>query len=317
MPYARRRGPVPDRARPAGPRHAQGAPGQADPTPEAQPRQRATPTTHPTSRTLLLPACGTSQPDFTALEKQFGARLGVFAIDTATGKTVSHRENDRFAMASTFKAYAVAALLKRHGTEVLSKRVHFTQQEIVTYSPVTEKHVGTGMTVGELCGAAITKSDNTAGNQMLKLLGGPGELTKFAKSIGDGTTRLDRWETELNTAIPGDERDTSTPKALGSAYRDLVVGDVLPPAEREQLKKWLLTNTTGGERLRAGIPKEWSIGEKTGTGDYASANDVGVAWTEKGTPIAIAVLTTKDTKDAKADNALLARTAKLIVEALR
>ncbi|WP_040781928.1 class A beta-lactamase, partial [Nocardia pneumoniae] len=198
------------------------------------------------------PAAAT--PSFTEMETNHAARLGVYAIDTASGRTVGHRDGERFPMASTFKGLACGALLRDHplSTGYFDQVIHYSRADLVANSPVTEKHVDTGMTVAELCDATITVSDNTAGNQVLKLLGGPAGFTAFLRSIGDNTSRLDRWETELNTAIPGDERDTTTPAALAADYRALVLGDVLGEPERERLKSWLIANTTGDKRIRAG-----------------------------------------------------------------
>lgn len=246
------------------------------------------------------------------LERQHGARLGMFSVNAKTGEELSNRADERFAMASTFKTYAAAALLKAHPltTGYFTQTIRFAQADIVPNSPVTGGRVATGMTVAELCEAAITKSDNTASNVLLKLLGGPAAITRFAREIGDNESRLDRWEPELNSAVPGDERDTTTPRGVAAGYRALVIGDALPAPERDQLKAWLLANATGNERIRAGVPKTWKTADKTGTASYASANDVAITWTDDNTPIVIAILTTNPAKDAKIDNALLANAAK-------
>jgi beta-lactamase class A len=265
------------------------------------------------------PAQPTTVEPLKALEVKYGARLGVLATNVATGRTLAYRQDERFPILSTFKTYAAGALLKAHplSTGYFNQVIHFTQADLVDNAPVTSTRVATGMTVSELCEAAITKSDNTAANLLLKLLGGPAEITKFARSIKDESTRLDRWETELNTAIPGDERDTTTPKSIAGAYRALVLEDALPEPERAQLKSWLLANTTGGGRIRAGLPAGWTTADKTGGGSYGSLNDVAITWTDTGTPLVIAVLSGKSTKDAKGDAALLADTAKAVVEQLR
>lgn len=253
------------------------------------------------------------------LETKYGARLGLVAINTATGQTLVHRQDERFPMLSTFKAYAAAALLHEHplSSGYFAKVIKFGKADILPNSPVSSTRVATGMTVAELCEATITKSDNTAGNQILKLLGGPGAVTKFARSIGDPMTRLDRWEPDLNTAIPGDERDTTTPAAYANAYRALVLGDALAAPERDQFKKWLLATVTGGKRLRAGLPANWTTADKTGTGDYGTANDVAITWTDHGTPIVIAALSGKPAPDAKPDEALIADAAKVVAASLR
>ncbi|WUK36383.1 class A beta-lactamase [Nocardia cyriacigeorgica] len=271
-----------------------------------------------TSGTSTVTTSAVAGPRFAELETTAGARVGVFAVDTGSERTVAHREHERFPMASTFKGLACGALLREHplSTGYFDQVIHFSAAELVEYSPVTETRVETGMTVAELCDAAITVSDNTAGNQLLKLLGGPQGFTAFLRSLGDDTSRLDRWETELNTAIPGDERDTTTPAALAADYRALVVGDVLGEPERAQLTSWLVANTTGGTRIRAGLPADWTVGDKTGSPAYGSALDVAVAWPPGRAPIVIAVLTTKSEQDAEPDNELVADATRAVVGAL-
>ncbi|MEU1982098.1 class A beta-lactamase [Nocardia sp. NPDC019395] len=268
------------------------------------------------STSVTAPAATTQA--FADLEKTHGARLGVFAVDTGTGHSAGHRVDERFPMASTFKGLACGALLHEHplSSGFFDQVIHYPRHEIVEYSPVTERHVDTGMTVADLCHAAITVSDNTAGNQLLKLLGGPAGLTAFLRSIGDSTSRLDRWETELNTAIPGDERDTTTPGALAADYRALVVGDTLPEPEREQLKSWLVATGSGADRIRAGLPADWTVGHKTGTPAYGSALDVAIAWPPGRAPLVIAVLSTKSEQDAEPDSGLLAAATRTAVAAL-
>nr|WP_042190360.1 class A beta-lactamase [Kibdelosporangium sp. MJ126-NF4]CEL19263.1 Beta-lactamase [Kibdelosporangium sp. MJ126-NF4]CTQ94938.1 Beta-lactamase (EC 3.5.2.6) [Kibdelosporangium sp. MJ126-NF4] len=270
----------------------------------------------PATTTTATPAVTT---DFTALETRFGARLGLVAVDVTSGKAVAHRENETFALLSVFKGYAAGALLKAHplDTGFFNQTIKYTKADLVDNSPVTEKHVDTGMTVAAICEAAITRSDNTAGNLMLKLLGGPTKLTEFARSVGDPKTRLDRWETDLNVVPPGTEQDTTSPAAIGNAYRSLVVGDTLGVPERTQLKNWLLASTTGAERIRAGLPSGWVTGDKTGTGGvWGTANDVAVTWPSPDKPIVIAILTDKKAKEAKPDNALLAEATRIAIKAL-
>lgn len=252
------------------------------------------------------------------LESRYGVRLGVSATNVHTGRTVSYRDGERFALLSTFKTYAVAAVLHEHpiGSGYLDTAITYTAADLVANSPVTSTRVATGMTVAELCEAAITRGDNTAGNLLLEELGGPAGVTDFARTVRDPRTRLDRWETELNTAIPGDPRDTTTPAAIAGAYRSFVLGDALGEPERARLTAWLLATTTGGERIRAGVPSDWKTADKTGSGDYGSANDVAITWTPSGEPIVIAVLSTKTTQNAEYDNALLADTARAVAQAL-
>ncbi|WP_282783698.1 class A beta-lactamase [Nocardia sp. CC201C] len=255
---------------------------------------------------------------FAALESERAARLGVYAVDTGSGRTVAYRDGERFPMASTFKGLACGGLLHHHplSTGYFDRMVRISRDELVEYSPVTEQHVDTGMTVAELCEATITWSDNTAGNKVLELLGGPSGFTDFLRSIGDQVTRLDRWEPELNSAVPGDERDTTTPAALAADYRALVLGDVLGEPERAQLKSWLIANNTGDKRIRDGVPADWTVGDKTGTPAYGGALDVAIAWPPGLAPIVIAVLTGKTEQDAEPDDALVADATRAAVAAL-
>ncbi|KUL38928.1 class A beta-lactamase [Streptomyces sp. NRRL F-4489] len=251
------------------------------------------------------------------LEHRYGARLGVYARNVRTGQVIAHRAQERFAMCSTFKAIAAAAVLRDQAhCAPMDKVIHYPPTDILPNSPRTEEHVDTGMAVRDLCGAAIQYSDNTAGNLLLRQIGGPGGLTAFLRSIGDPVTRLDRWEPDLNTAIPGDLRDTTTPEAICRSYEQLTLGRALTAPDRERLVAWLKGNTTSDERFRAGLPHTWTVADKTGTGSYASANDIGVAWTTRHTPIVLAVLSTKPTKDAPVDNALVADAARVIADTL-
>jgi beta-lactamase class A len=183
----------------------------------------------------------------------------------------------------------------------------------VAYSPVTQQHLREGMTVAELCAAALQYSDNTAGNQLMKILGGPAAVTAFARSIGDASFRLDRWETALNSAIPGDLRDTCTPGGMAGNLQRLLLQDTLGGPQRQQLATWLRGNTTGATRIRAGVPAGWAVADKTGAGDYGSVNDIGVLWTPAGVPMVLTVYLTQPRKDASGRNDVVAAAARIVV----
>ncbi|WP_435873579.1 class A beta-lactamase [Nocardia salmonicida] len=263
------------------------------------------------STSATVPATAT----FADMETKYGARLGLSVVDTASGATVDYREGERFPMASTFKGLACGALLQAHplSTGYFDQVIRYTAADIVVNSPETEKHVDTGMTVTALCDAAITQSDNTAGNMLLRLLGGPEGFTAFLRTLGDTVSRLDRWEPELNTAIPGDERDTTTAAALVANYRALVVGTALPEPERNQLATWLKASKTGAKRIKAGLPTDWIVGDKTGSPAYGSALDVAIAWPPNRAPLVLAVLTTKPDQNAEPSNDLVAEATKTAV----
>ncbi|MGW0916723.1 class A beta-lactamase [Streptomyces sp. NPDC002784] len=257
-----------------------------------------------------------------ALERRHGARLGVFAWNTVSGETVSHRADERFPICSVAKTPAVAAVLRdldRDGT-FLAKVIRYGSDDVTRsgYAPVTglAENLTHGMTVEDLCAATITHSDNTALNLLVRELGGPAAVTCFCRSLGDEVTRLDRWEPELNSAEPGRVTDTTSPLAIGKTYARLVLTRALASADRERLTGWLLANTTGDNRIRAGLPSGWTVAEKTGTGEYGTTNDVGVAWTPKGEPVVLAVLSTRPEPEAPADEPLVARAAAVTAEAL-
>ncbi|MFJ1647371.1 class A beta-lactamase [Streptomyces sp. NPDC088258] len=254
---------------------------------------------------------------FKGLESKFDARLGVYAIDTATGEEVAYNDGERFAYASTFKALQAGAVLRKHGTGGLDKVVRYAESDLVANSPVTEKHVATGMNLRELCDAAVRFSDNTAANLLFDQIGGPKGLNAVLKKMGDDVTRMERREPELNDWTPGDTRDTSTPKALAADLRAFVLGDALGAGERAQLTKWLRTNTTGDELIRAGMPEGWVVGDKTGAGGtYGTRNDIAVVWPTDGAPLVMAILSNRTEKDAEYDNKLIAEAAAVVADTL-
>ena len=255
---------------------------------------------------------------FARIEKDGGGRLGVAVLDTQTGLRSGYREHERFAMCSTFKLLAAAAILRRvdAGAERLDRRIRFEPKDLVTYSPVTEKHTADGMTLAELCHAAVTLSDNTAGNLLLAALGGPAGITAFARSLGDAVTRLDRIEPELNEAKPGDPRDTTSPAAMTANLRALLIGDALSAASRAQLTAWLAANKTGDMRLRARLPAGWRVGDKTGTGGNGSNNDVGVFWPPGRAPILVSAYLTETGVPPEQRNATIAAVGQAVAEAL-
>ncbi|MFE5482196.1 class A beta-lactamase [Streptomyces sp. NPDC056527] len=251
------------------------------------------------------------------LERRYDARLGVYAIDTGSGREVAYNDGARFAYASTFKALAAGAVLRTYTSGGMGRKVTYSRGDLVDHSPVTEKHVGTGMTLNELCEAAVRHGDNTAVNLLLDRLGGPKRLDAMLDEWGDRITRVERREPQLNEWAPGATRDTSTPKALAQDLRALVLGDVLGPDERARLTTWLRTSTTGTELIRAGMPKGWVVGDKSGAGStYGTRNDIAVAWPPGRAPVVLAVLSNRPTQEARYDNKLIADAAAVVAESL-
>jgi beta-lactamase class A len=257
--------------------------------------------------------------DLAKIEKESGGRLGVAVLDTGTEAQAAHRGDERFPMCSTFKLLAAAAILARvdAGKERLDTRVRFEARDVVVNSAMTKDRVGgEGMSVAELCEAAMIVSDNTAGNLLLARLGGPEGLTAYARSLGDMVTRLDRTEPDLNEAVPGDPRDTTSPAAMLSNLRTLVLGNVLSASSMDQLTRWLLGNKTGDTRLRAGLPSAWRVGDKTGSGERGTTNDVGVVWPPGRAPILVSIYLTETSLAGEQRNATLAAVGRAVASAL-
>lgn len=256
--------------------------------------------------------------EFARIERDSSGRLGIAVFDTQTGLRAGHRTDERFPMCSTFKLLAAAAVLALvdSGRERLDRRISYKQGDLVTYSPATETRVAAGMTMAELCEAAVTLSDNTAANLMLDSLGGPAGLTHYMRSIGDSLTRLNRNEPTLNDAAPGDPRDTTTPSAMLQSIDTLLFGMALSPSSKGLLTGWLVANRTGDKRLRAGLPQNWRCGEKTGSGGHGTTNDVGAIWPPNRKPVIVTAFLTGTTAAPSSRDDTLASVARAVGTAL-
>jgi beta-lactamase class A len=254
---------------------------------------------------------------FATIESDYDARVGVYAIDTGSDETIDYRSEERFAFASTYKALAAALVLKQNTMEELEEVITYTEDDLVSYSPITEKHVDTGMTLAELSEAAVRTSDNTAGNLLFEELGGPEQFQQSLREIGDDVTQSDRYETALNEFTPGNTRDTSTPAALATSLQGFAVGDLLTDDKRERLLDWMQGNATGDTLIRAGAPEGWTVADKSGAGRYGTRNDIAVVWPPDREPIILAIMTRHDTEDAEYDDALIAEVAEVTLEALK
>lgn len=250
------------------------------------------------------------------LEAEVGGRLGVFALDLETGRELAHRADERFALCSTFKWLLAAQVLVEvdRGGLTLEQEVPFGASDILEYAPVVREHETEGsLSVGVLAEAAVVMSDNSAANLLLGQLGGPAGLTRFLRSQGDETTRLDRTEPSLNENLPGDPRDTTSPRAMVLLARQLLTRSTLSPENRELLISWLSKSPTGQRRIRAGLPAEWKVGDKTGTCNDATANDVAIVWPPGREPILLAVYLSEARAEFAQLEAVHARVARLVV----
>jgi beta-lactamase class A len=255
-----------------------------------------------------------------ALEARSGGRLGVMALDTATGRRLGYRAEERFPLCSTFKVLLAGAVLARveKGQERMDRPIAYTKADLLDYAPVTKARAAEGrMTVEALCAAAVEASDNTAANLLLQTLGGPAGLTAFARGLGDAVTRLDRTEPTLNTALPDDPRDTTTPAAMVESLKAMLLGGGLEPESCQRLEGWMRGCTTGGDRLRAGLPAEWTVGDKTGTGDRGTVNDVAILRPPGRGPILVAAYYTGSRVPLKDRSAVLAEVGRLVAAAFK
>jgi len=262
------------------------------------------------------PSARAIEARFRALETASQGRLGVQIVDTASGRDYGHRSDERFLMLSTFKVLACALVLHRvdAGQESLDRRVTFAKKDVIAWSPVTELHADRdGMSLAELCQATITLSDNTAANLILGSYGGPAALTDYLRKLGDLVTRLDRTEPDLNAKHPTGLWDTTTPGAMARTLGKLALGDTLSVSSRRQLQEWLLDCRTGDRRLKAGLPADWRIGDKTGT-NATDACDIAVVWPADRPPLLVAAYLADSPLAGAAKDGVLAELGKLVRE---
>jgi beta-lactamase class A len=249
------------------------------------------------------------------LEDSFDGKIGISAINTANNSRIQYHAEKRFPIQSTFKVMLVSAILKQSMTDshLLQQKIMYAKQDLVTWSPITEKHIAHGMTISELCAAVIMYSDNSAANFLMKKLGGPEAVTAYARSIGDNTFSVSSWEAELNSN-PDKLRDTSTPAAMEKSLQLLTLGNALAPPQREQLITWMKNNTTGDTQIRAGVPKGWIVADKTGGGSYGIANDIGIIWPSKCAPIILTIYSVQNKKDATRRADIVASATSMVID---
>lgn len=256
------------------------------------------------------------QAQLNELEKNFDGKIGVYALDTNNNQIIAHRADEHFPFQSTMKLIAVAALLKQSDKipNLLQENVHYTKNDLTYWHPVTGQHLTSGMTYEALAGAAMTYSDNVAANLIIKKIGGPQAVTAFAHSIGNSSFNVEHYEGDLNSN-PKNMQDTSTPKDMAMSLQKLTLGNVLTPKQRTQLVAWMQINTTSYRRMRAATPMGWLVADKTGTGDYGVANDIGILWSPTCKPIVLAIYTVQNKKDAKNRDDIIASTTNIVLDA--
>ncbi len=265
------------------------------------------------------PEAGSFGARVSAIELEAGGRIGIAAFDTATGASLGHRADERFAMCSTFKLLLVSAVLARAdaGAESLDRLVAYGPDDLVQHSPVVAARLQEkSMSVHDLCAAALVYSDNAAANLLLGIIGGPAGVTSYARSLGDTMTRLDRTEPSLNSNHPGDLKDTTTPAAMLGSMRAVLVGGALSPGSRDLLVSWLTRSATGSGRLRAGIDPRWPVGSKSGSGGNGAANDIAIVWPPGRSPILIAVYYSESTSPESFRDEAIAEVGRIVIETL-
>ena len=270
---------------------------------------------------LLPPTFAATAPDAIAdYEHATGGRVGFFARNAATGRELAWRANERFTMCSTFKASLAALVLSRvdAGSEQLERRLAYTAADIQPYAPAAKEHLAEGsMTVAAMCQAAVEISDNTCANVLLREVGGPQALTRFWRSVGDKASRLDHNEPELNRSKPPNQQDTTTPAAMARTIAMLTTGHALSPASRERLVGWLVACQTGVKKLRAGLPQDWRVGDKTGNNGSDAHGDIAIAWPPGSGPIAICAYVQGGKPTPEQQDALFAALGRVVAERLR
>jgi beta-lactamase class A len=262
----------------------------------------------------------TGTEEFANLEKRTNGRIGLAAIDAATNRRVEYRGQERFLMCSTFKVLAVAAVLKRvdEKTEKLDRFVPYGEAQLLEHAPVTRAHVKEGgMTLEALCAAAIEQSDNTAANLILETIGGPKGVTEFARSLGDEFTRLDRMEPELNVASPGDDRDTTAPASMCKDLQRLFTSDILGRDSQGRLEGWMVANETGLTMIRASVPADWRVGDKTGRSGKGATNDIAILRPPTGAPFFVAIYLDAPSASSESRDTFVAEAAKIALELLK
>lgn len=257
----------------------------------------------------------TPQKELNSLEKNFSGKIGVYAIDTNNNQVISHRGDERFPIQSTLKLISAAALLKQSDTDknLLHEKIIYTEKDLIPWHPITGKYISTGMTLEALAEAAVTYSDNPAVNLIIRKLGGPKAITAFAGSIGNKSFNVEHYDGYMNSA-PNSNQDTATPKDMALSLQKLTLSpDVLTAGQQAMLVTWMQNNTTGYRRIRAGTPNGWTVADKTGSGDYGIANDIGLLWSPYCKPIVLAIYTQQDKQDATVREDIVAMTTHVVL----
>ena len=250
--------------------------------------------------------------DFSKIESDYDVKLGIYAYDTETNKEITYNADERFSYCSTFKALIAGSILQKYPVDKLKEVIQYDEKDLLPYAPVTKDNLDKGMTIEEICEAAVRLSDNTAGNLLFNIIGGPSGFKESLNKLGDNITEPERIESELNYAIPGESRDTSTPRQLALDLKEYTTGNILTDDKKEILIDWMSGNATGDKLIRAGAPDEWVVSDKSGAGGYGTRNDIAIVTPPNSKPIFVAILSNKKEKDAKYDDRTIAEASKVV-----
>lgn len=267
---------------------------------------------------MILSGCKQETPElnFGALEAKYNAKIGVYVLDTNDNSEIAYNADERFAYCSTHKFLSVGALLQRKTFDELNELRIYSADEILPYSAITKAHVADGLTLAEICEAALRISDNTAANLVMEELGGIDAFRDSLRAIGDTVTEPARLEPELNIYNPGSLDDTSTPRQLAKDLQMYLLGDLLRDDKKILLASWMSDNSITDDLIKAGVPKDWKVLDKSGAGiNYGMRNDIAVIFPPKRNPIVVAIMTRRNEAGARYDNELVADVARMIFSA--
>ncbi|WP_313081361.1 class A beta-lactamase [Atlantibacter sp.] len=274
--------------------------------------------------TLIHPAIAVTTPAMTEFlqqqEKRLNARIGMAVVNAQGEPVFGYRQDERFPLTSTFKTLACAALLERLQKDggSLDQQVTIQPDELLDYAPITKNYLAPAtLSLRTLCAAAVSYSDNTAGNRILTYLGGPQAITQFMRRLGDNVTRLDRTEPTLNEATPGDARDTSSPKSMAAGLQKILTSDTLTPANRAALDSWMREDKVGDALLRATLPQGWAIADKTGAGGYGSRAIIAAVYPPQQAPFYVAIYITRTEATMQMANTAIAQIGERLFKPMR
>jgi len=248
------------------------------------------------------------------IEDTYQVKVGVYAIDTNSDKNIAYNADKRFPFQSTCKFMGVSALLAKDTKKpILQKAVTVTPQDMLFWHPISGQYLNKKTTLQTLAEGAISYSDNPAINIIIRNLGGLDSVNQFARNLGNQSFVIKHYEVNLNSN-PKKVDDTSTPKDMGLSVEKILLGDVLTKRNKALLINWMRNNTTGYNRIRAGVPLGWTVADKTGSGSFGVANDIGIAWSPMCKPVVLSIFTYSSKPSAKPRDVVIKEVTKAVFD---